>query len=144
MSVHRSHPRHDPVVTQDRAQRHDSGAAGEEQERSAERGLPDEVAAEGTAQLQLVAQPKLVDQVRRNLTVVQTLDGEHDVLRGQPHVDVLAAMRLVAVLRGQPHVDVLIGAMSRPVWQLESDALRPGGLFDELDDGSQVPGQSPL
>jgi hypothetical protein len=52
-------------MTQDRAQRRDSGAAGEEQKRSAERGLPDEVAAEGTAQLQLVARPKLVDQIRR-------------------------------------------------------------------------------
>src|SRR5919106_3092281 len=130
-----------PAVTQDRAERHDSGAAGEEQKRSAERGLPDEVATDGAAQLQLVPDTKLIDQVRRDLAVVEPFDRDHDIGVLWRRGDRVAPLRLVAVLRRQPHVDVLARTMPGPVRQLERDALRSGGLLDELDHGAQLPGQ---
>jgi hypothetical protein len=131
------------MVTQDGAQGHHPGASGEEQERPAERLLPDEVAADGAAHLQLVPEPKLVDEVRRDLTVVQTLDGKHDVVVFRCGGDGVAPLRLVAVLSSQPHVDMLAGPMAGPLRQLERDALRTVGFSDELDHAAQLPGQSP-
>src|SRR5918992_4347831 len=132
-----------PVVTQDRPERYDAGAAGEELKWSAQRGLPDEVATDGAAQLQVVPDTKLIHEIRRDLAVLEPFDRDHDTGVFGRRGDRVAPLRLVAVLRRQPHVDVLAGAMARPVWQLERDALRSGGLFDELDHGAQLPGQSP-
>src|SRR5918992_4313036 len=69
---------HRPVVTQDRPERHDAGAAGEELKWSAEGGLPDEVATDGAAQLQTVPDTKLIHEIRRNLARLQPVDPDHD------------------------------------------------------------------
>ena len=41
-------------------------------------GLPHEVAADRAAQLQLVADAQLVDEIGRDLAVVEPLDREHE------------------------------------------------------------------
>ena len=101
------------AVAQDRHQRDDSRAAADEQQRAAGRGVPDEVAADRAAQLELVAGPELVDEVGRDLAVVQALDGERERGVLGRRGDRVAALRLVAVLGRQPDVDVLAGAVAR-------------------------------
>ena len=59
-----------------RHQRHDARAAGDEQQPPALRRLPDEIAADGATEFDLVARPELVGQVRGHLAVVEALDGE--------------------------------------------------------------------
>jgi hypothetical protein len=49
---------------------------GHEHQRPALGGLPDEVAADRAAQLDLLARPELVGQVGGDLAVVEPLDGE--------------------------------------------------------------------
>jgi hypothetical protein len=61
------------VVAQHRHQRYDAGPAGDEQQRSAQRHLPDEVPADRPADLEPVAATQLIDEVRRYLAVVETL-----------------------------------------------------------------------
>src|ERR671918_1546112 len=134
---------HHPVVTQDRPERHDAGAAGEELKWSAEGGLPDEVATDGAAQLQAVPDTKLIHEVRRDLAVVEPFDRDHDAGILGRRGNRVAALSLIAVLRREPHVDVLARTMPGPARQLARDAFRSGGLFDELDYGPQLPDQSP-
>ena len=117
-----------------RHQRHDARAAGHEQQRAALRRLPDEVAADRAAQLDLVARPQLVGQVRRDLAVVEALDGELDAGAVGRRGDRVAALRLVAVLGGQPDVDVLPGAVTGPVGHVEDERLGAGRLGDDVDD----------
>ena len=65
-------------MAQHRHQRHDPRAAADEQQRPARRRVPDEVAADRAAQLELIAGAELVDEVRRDLAVVEPLDGERE------------------------------------------------------------------
>src|SRR5438034_8356788 len=130
-------------MAQDRAQRHHPGAAGDEQQRSAECGLPYEVAADQAPQLESVAWSQLVDEVGRDFAVVEPLDRQHQVVILWRRGDRVAALCLVAVLGGEAHVDVLAGAMPGPTLQFERDALRAGRLLDEPYHGRQLPGQSP-
>ena len=102
------------MVAEDRSQRHDARAASDEEERAAECGLPDEVAADRPAELELVAGAELVDEVRRDLTVVEPLHGEHEIAVLRRGRDRVAALGLVSVLGRQAHIDVLAGAMPGP------------------------------
>jgi hypothetical protein len=61
-----------------RHQRRDARASGDEQQRPALRRLPDEVAADRAAELDPVARPELVRQEGRDLAVLETLDGQLD------------------------------------------------------------------
>ena len=103
-----------PAVAQHRHQRHEPGAAGDEQQRAALGGVPGEPAAERPAHLELVARPRLVDEVRRDLAVVEPLDGDRRAAVLGRRRDRVAALRLVAVLGGQADVDVLAGAVAGP------------------------------
>jgi hypothetical protein len=82
-------------------QRYDTLAAGGEKQRPALRGLPYEVAANGTAELDLIARPQLVGQVRRDLAVVEALDRKLDASAVPRRRDRVAALGLVAVLGDQ-------------------------------------------
>ena len=106
-------------------------------------GLPDEVAADRPAELDLVARPQLVGQVRGDLAVVEALHRQLDVLAVRGRRDRVAALRLVAVVRGQANVDVLAGAVSRPAVDVEGDRLDARRLSADLDDRRDLPGQSP-
>ncbi len=86
----------------------------DEQQRASLRRLPDEVAADRTAQLDPVAGPELVGEVRRHLAVVEPLDRELDASAVGRRGDRVAALGLVAVLGRQPDVDVLAGAVPGP------------------------------
>jgi hypothetical protein len=98
-------------MAQDRAERHHPGASGDEQQRSAECGLPYEVATDRASQLESVARSQLVDQVGRDFAVVEPLDRQHEVVILGRRGDRVAALCLVAVLRDKAHVDVLAGTM---------------------------------
>jgi hypothetical protein len=131
------------VVAEHRPQRDHAGSAADEQERPPERLLPNEVAADRAAQLELVAGLERLGQVRRHLAVVEPLDREDEVLvlgRGRDRV---AALCLVTVLGGQPHVNVLAGQVIGPVGGVEHNALRARVLGDEFDHACELPGQSP-
>ena len=87
--------------------------------------------------------PQLVDEVRRDLAVVDPLDGELEVLVAGRRRDRVAALRLVAVLGREPDVDVLAREVAGPVGRVEHDRARAGRLVAELDDGRELPAQSP-
>src|SRR3954471_16406793 len=61
-------------VAQHRHERHESRAAGDEQQRAAVLDAPGEVPADRAAELELIAGADLVGQVRRDLAVVDALD----------------------------------------------------------------------
>src|SRR5919106_1272126 len=122
---------------------HDARATPGEQEWPALRGLPDEVAAYGATELDLVASAELVGQIRRDLAVVEAFDGQLDACAVRRRCDRVAALRLVAVLSGEAHVDVLPCAMSRPAGDVEGKGRGARSLRDDLDDLRDLPGQSP-
>ena len=97
------------------AQRHDARAAGDEQQWPAERLFPDEVAADRARAARARRRAQLVDEIRRDLAVLEPLDGQHEVPVLRRRRDRVAALRLIAVLGGQAHVDVLARAMTGPV-----------------------------
>lgn len=101
-------------------------------------------AADRTAQLHVVADCQLVDQVRRHLAVVQPLDGQRDVVVLRSRSDGVAALRLVAVVRGQTDIDVLPGTVAWPVRQVECDAPRVRRLCHHVHHLAQLPIQSPV
>ena len=95
-------------MAQHRHQGHDAGPAGDQEERPAERRLPDEVAADRTAQLDPVADDHDVVEEGRDLAVVDALDRDLDLV-GPLRLgrDRVAPLDAVAVLRGQTQVHVL-------------------------------------
>ncbi len=130
------------TVAEHRHQGDDARAAPDQQKRAARRGLPDEVPADRTADLESVAGPKLVSKVRRHLAVVEALDRDCERLprrRG----DRVASLRLVAVLGGQAHVEVLAGPVSRPGGGVEDDGDHARGLSNGVRDLGDLPRQSP-
>ena len=67
---------------------------------------------------------------------------EPPVLRCRPFG--VAALGLVAIGGGEPYVDVLAGLVPFPARHPEYQALRPGGLGDDLDDLAEAPGDPPV
>jgi len=129
-------------VSKHRPQRHDAGPAGNQEQWAAERLLPNEIAADRAAQLELVSRPER-RQVRRNFPVVEPLNGDHEVLVLRRRRDRVAALRLVAVRGREPHVHVLTGKVPRPVGGIEHETRRACGLRDGFDHSSELPIQSP-
>src|SRR4051794_3234823 len=121
----------------------DARAAGDEEDRPAVRGLPAEVAADRAANLELVARPDLLDQVRRDLAVVDELDGDLQRVELGRRGDRVRALRLVAVLGGQPDVAVLPRPGARPVGDVERQGARPRRLGDDLAPRRGAPGEPP-
>ena len=105
--------------------------------------LPDEVAADRSAKLELVTRSELVDEVGGDLSVLEALDGQDEVVVFGAGRDRVAALGLVPVLCGEANVDVLAGAVPGPGGRVEHEALGPSRLIDELDHGGELPGQSP-
>jgi hypothetical protein len=118
-------------------------SACDEQQRTVLRRPPDEVAADRATQLDLVAGPELVGQVRGNLAVVEALDRELDARAVGRRRDRVAALRLVAVFGGEADVDMLPGAMSGPAGDVEGDRLDARRLDEDVDDVRDLPDQSP-
>ncbi len=116
------------LVAQHRRQRDDARAAADEQQRPAVLDLPGEVAADRAAQLDGVARPQLVGQVRRDLAVVEALDRQRERGSLGRRGDRVRALGDVAVLGGQPDVDVLPRAVPGPAGHVEDDRLRTGCL----------------
>ncbi len=110
---------------QHRAERHHARAAADEQQRPAVGRLPREVAADRPAELECVAGAYLVDEVRRDLTVVDSLDRQRELRVVRPRRDRVRALGLVAVLRSQADVDVLPGPMPFPAVDVEDERPRP-------------------
>jgi hypothetical protein len=126
-------------------ERADAGAATHQKEWTAEFNLPDEVSSDWTAQLELVTLRKLVDQVRRNLPVINSLDGERDLVdifwRGS---DRITPLGLIAVLCGEANVNVLACPMTRPIRRGEHERPYAWCFVHASDKPSLPPGQSPL
>src|SRR6478736_2694301 len=95
--------------------------------------LPDEVAADRAAQLDLVASAELVGQVGGDLALLEPLDRERDAGAVGRRGDRVASLRLIAVLRRQPNVDVLAGAVVAPAGDVEDERLDVRRLDDDLD-----------
>ena len=71
---------------------------------------PDEMSAERSLHLDLVADRRDLVEERRDLAVVQPLDRQFDLVAGlRRRGDRIAALRGVAVGRRQPDVDMLAG-----------------------------------
>ena len=104
---------------------------------------PDEIAADRPAQLDLVADLEHVGEVRRDLAIVDPLDGDGDAVPIGRGRDRVAPLGLVAVLRGQPDVDVLTRQVTGPVRDLQHEASDARRLVDQLEDRGDLPGQSP-
>ena len=134
--------RRDPLA-QHRSQRDDARAAGDQLERPGQRCLPDEVAPDRPAQLELIAGLEHVGEVRRDLAVIEPLDREREEFTVRRGGDRVAALSLVPVLGGEADVHVLAGAVAGPPGQVEHDALRPLSLDHQVDHASELPGQSP-
>ena len=123
-------------------QRHDPGTPGDEKQRLVAARLPDEVAADRAAHLDLVALAQLFREIGRDLPVVEHLDGDRDRLTRR-RGDRVAPLCLVAVLGRQAHVEVLSGAVSGPTRHVEDDGADARSFADEPDDLGDEPGQSP-
>ena len=79
----RSHLAHAvPPVAQDRPYRGDAGAASREEQRAAVLRAPNEIAADGPADLERVARPHVLRQVGDTLLVLEPLDGDRRRLAG--------------------------------------------------------------
>ena len=124
-------------------QRHDARASGDEQDGSTRAWIPDEVAADRPAQLEPVAGPRLIGEVRRHFAIVDSLDRQLEVRRIRRGGDRVAPLGLVAVLGGQTHVHVLAGAVAGPVRDVEHDGLDARRLGVNFGDLGYPPGQSP-
>ena len=124
-------------------QRDDAGASGHEQERPARAGLPHEVAADRTAELEHVATAQLADEVVRDLTIGQALHRDREAPVFGSRSDRVAALRLVSVLGGEANVDVLARPVAGPLGDVQDDAPDPRRLVDQLDDLAERPVQSP-
>ena len=105
--------------------------------------MPDEVAADRAAQLELVALPHLPHQVGRNLAFLQALHGQRDCAVLGRRGDRVAALRLVPIFGREPDVDVLAGQVAGPLGHLEDQRADVRGLRDEFAHPAQTPGEPP-
>ena len=100
--------------------------------------VPGEVAADRAAQLELVAAPELVDEVRRDLAVVQPLDREHQRLR--PRAPTRSSSCAAPGSRprrsgGRRRADP---PGARSTRRAQHEALDPRRLLDRLDDARRA------
>jgi hypothetical protein len=136
-------------VTEHRPQRHEPGAARDEEQRPAVLDVPGERAAAGTPQLEAVAGAALGGEPGRDLAVAEALDGQLEVLVIGRAGERVRALGRVAVLGGEADVDALAGAMAGPAGHVEqerADRARLVADFHHLggDPGAAAPdlGQS--
>ena len=92
---------------------------------------PHEISADRTAQLELVADAHLADDVRRDLATLYSLDGQHQRSSPGRRRYRVAALRLITVFGGESHVDVLAREMTWPARAVEHDASYARRLVDD-------------
>ena len=109
------------------AQGHDSGATTDKQERAVELRLPNEIAADRSAQLQFVSGPEFVDEVRRDLTVFEALYGQDQIGVFGSGRDRIAALGLIAIFGGETDVDVAVGGVTGPCYAGPPRGAASGG-----------------
>jgi hypothetical protein len=105
--------------------------------------MPHEVAAERSAQLELIAGSEAVGEIRRDLAVFEPL---HHQVHGRAlrcRRDGVAALRRVSVWRSQTDVDVLSRQVTAPAVDLQRQPVDGTGLGGVRDDGRKPPRQSP-
>src|ERR1700730_557087 len=92
---------------------------------------------------ELVAGAKLVDQIRRDLAVLDPLHRQREqrVLRGRG--DRVAPLRLISVLASQPDVDMLARPVSPPARHVQHQAFDARRLDDDLAHADALPGEPP-
>jgi hypothetical protein len=132
------------VAPDHRHQGHDPGAAADQLHRplgvrTVGRGAPDEPAAGGSPQLEPVADLGGVDEIGRDLAVVETVDRDLEAAGGRRRGDRVRAHGRVAVLGGEPDVDVLAGDVVRPALDLDRKGARSRRLRTGGDDGPGTP-----
>jgi hypothetical protein len=131
------------MVSENRTEWNDSRAARQQQQWPAQRFLPNEVAANRAAQLELVAGTEHVDQVGGNLSLLEPLYREAEMLVLRRRGDGVTALRLITILGGEPDVDVLAGEVTRPPGAAEDQAPHPRRFIEDLDYLGELPVQSP-
>ena len=102
--------------------------------------VPDEPSADRSADLELVTDDHLVVEERRDLAVLEALDGQLDLVRvvGRRRHRVRAG-RGVAVGRGEPDDVVLARAVARRFREREPEGLRRRRLVADRDDRGRLP-----
>src|SRR5207253_2699079 len=93
--------------------------------------------------LERIALTSLVDEVGRDLAVLEPLDGDCELLarRGGDRV---AALSLVAVVGRQAHVEMLAGAVTEPTLGVEQERPDPRRLLDRARHLGDEPGKGSL
>src|SRR5207302_9502327 len=98
-------------------ERSNSGSPGDQLQRLANIDGPDEIAADGTAEFELVTDGKLVHQIRRDLAALEALNRELELIsvfgRRRNRVRPLG---VISVGRGQPDIEMLSRSMAWPAW----------------------------
>ena len=84
-----------------------------------------------------------VNQVRRDLSVLEPLYREGEVLVLRRRGDGVATLRLIAILGGEPDIDMLAGEVARPPEAAEDEAAHPRRFIEDLDHLGKLPVQSP-
>lgn len=126
-----------------RAQRNQAGAPGDQQQRPAVLDVPRERPPAGPADLEAITGPQLAREMRGDLALRQSLDGELElgILRGRG--ERVGALGPVAVLGGQAHVDTLPGAVPGPARYVEHEGADARRLVSDRGHRRRVPGLTP-
>jgi hypothetical protein len=127
------------AVAQHGHQRDHPGAAADQVKRTALVDRPRVRPADRSADLELVAGDRLVDEIGRDLAVLEALDRQLDCVVLRRRGDRVRARRLIAVLGGQAHVDVVAGAVAGPLGHVEDERARGRGFGAGVADGRDVP-----
>src|SRR5438105_5484310 len=118
-------------MTHHRHERSNTGSPGDQQQRPANIDGPDEIAADGTAEFELVTDGKLVHQIRRDLAALEALNRELELIRvfgrRRNRVRPLGA---ISVGRGEPDIDMLSRSMARPAWHGERQRLHARSVLN--------------
>src|SRR5713226_7745259 len=105
--------------------------------------VPDEVLAAGSAELEAIAEFKIVNEVGRNLAVGEPFDGQNKVVVFGRRGERVAALCLVAILGGQANVDMLASQMTWPSRKLEHEVADGRRFLNQADHRRHLPVQSP-
>ena len=125
--------------------RSDARTTGNQDQRCVKVNIPDEIAPNRAAELDLVADGEDVDQVRRDFSILEPLDREFQLIGSLGRrCDRVRPLGVVSVRSRQADVDVLSRLMARPAGNGKGQRLYARGLFDASGDPAQTPGQSPL
>src|SRR6516225_3808671 len=129
-------------MTQHSHERSNSRATPNQEERAANRNVPNEISANGASQLELVTRPQFVCEIRRDLALIDAFDGQHQVRDFGRRRYGIAALGLIAVLTPKPNVDVLARQVAWPIGDVQNETLDARCLRDDLADFGNLPLQT--